>query len=273
MTQQNLYTPHVKTKITIGHLQKLKDCGEKFAALTAYDYSFAKTIDECGIQVVLVGDSLGMTIQGHSSTLPVTLKDIIYHTKNVKAGINNALLMVDMPFGTYDTAENAYKNAVKIMQAGANMVKIEGKDNLAPVIKKLKINGIPVCAHLGLTPQFVNQLGGYKIQGKSIQGAQSLLTSANAAQEAGAKIVLLECVPSSLAQKISNQLTIPVIGIGAGHQTDAQILVIQDLIGLTQNPARFTKNYLLQETSIESAIKAFKQEVTQGIFPTSQHAY
>ncbi|MBL1242757.1 MAG: 3-methyl-2-oxobutanoate hydroxymethyltransferase [OCS116 cluster bacterium] len=268
-------TPPVKKakKVTLPILQKLKNEGQKFATLTAYDFSMASAINDNGIEVILVGDSLGMTIQGHSNTLPVSIEDMIYHTKCVVAGAPLPLIMVDMPFATYSTAQDALNAAAQLMRVGAEIVKLEGKDWLIPIITKLSEQGIPVCAHFGLTPQFVHQLGGFKVQGRTKSAAEDVLNNAKAAESAGAKIILLECVPVDLAKKITRAVKIPVIGIGAGKDTDAQVLVIQDILGLTKRPARFVKNYMEQENNIQNAIKAFGQEVRDGLYPEPQHSF
>uniref|UniRef100_A0A2A4Z116 3-methyl-2-oxobutanoate hydroxymethyltransferase n=1 Tax=OCS116 cluster bacterium TaxID=2030921 RepID=A0A2A4Z116_9PROT len=268
-------TPPVKKakKVTLPILQKLKNEGQRFATLTAYDFSMASAINDNGIEVILVGDSLGMTIQGHSNTLPVSIEDMIYHTKCVVAGAPLPLIMVDMPFATYSTAQDALNAAAKLMRVGAEIVKLEGKDWLIPIITKLSEQGIPVCAHFGLTPQFVHQLGGFKVQGRTKSAAEDMLNNAKAAESAGAKIILLECVPVDLAKKITRAVKIPVIGIGAGKDTDAQVLVIQDILGLTKRPARFVKNYMEQENNIQNAIKAFGQEVRDGLYPEPQHSF
>ncbi len=260
-------------KITIPKLQKLKTEGKKFAVLTAYDFSLAQAINNNDVEVILVGDSLGMTVQGHNSTLPVTLRNMIYHTKNVIAGAPNTLIMVDMPFATYSNPRDALKNAAKLMQTGANIVKLEGNQWLIPIIEHLSQQGIATCAHFGLTPQFVNQLGGYKVQGRTTDDATQMLENAKAAEAAGAKMILLECVPTPLAKQITEAVNIPVIGIGAGKYTDAQVLVIQDILGLTTHPARFAKNYLEQAGSIQFAIKTFAKEVKDGTYPQPKHGF
>lgn len=272
MSDQNSYS-HKAEKITISKLQKLKAEGKKFAMLTAYDYSIANAINDNEIEVILVGDSLGMTIQGHKTTLPVSLDDMVYHTKNVIKGAPLPLIMVDMPFATYSNEQDAVTNAAKLMRAGAEIVKLEGKDWLIPIIAKLSQQGIAVCAHFGLTPQFVNQLGGFKVQGRTKSDADNMIDNAKAAEMAGAKMILLECIPTDLAKKITNAVSIPVIGIGAGKYTDAQVLVIQDILGLTKKPARFAKNYLTQQGSIQQAIKTFGQEVRNGTYPEPHHSF
>lgn len=273
MTEQNSYVGKKAEKITLPKLQKLKNDGKKFAMLTAYDFSMAAAINDSGIEVILVGDSLGMTVQGHSTTLPVTLADMVYHTKNVISGANSSLIMVDMPFATYSTPADAVQAAATLMRAGAEIVKLEGKEWLIPIIEKLSEQGIAVCAHFGLTPQFVHQLGGFKVQGRTNDDAAQMIENAKAAEQVGAKLILLECIPIDLARQITSAVKIPVIGIGAGKYTDAQVLVIQDILGLTKRPARFAKNYLAENDSIQSAIKAFGQEVREGTYPEPQHSF
>lgn len=273
MADQNSYGGKKAEKTTLPKLQKLKKDGKKFAVLTAYDYSIAVAINDNEIEVILVGDSLGMTIQGHNSTLPVTLDDMVYHTKNVIAGAPQPLIMVDMPFATYSNPADALTSAATLMRAGAEIVKLEGKDWLIPIIAKLSEQGIAVCAHFGLTPQFVHQLGGFKVQGRTDEDAKQMIENAIAAAQAGAKMILLECVPVDLAKQITEAVKIPVIGIGAGKHTDAQVLVIQDILGLTKRPARFVKNYMAENDSIQAAIKAFGQDVKNGTYPEPQHSF
>lgn len=205
---------------------------KRFATITAYDYSFAKLFAEEGINVMLVGDSLGMTVQGHDSTLPVTVEDIAYHTRAVRRGAPACLLLSDLPFMAYATPEQAFENAAAVMRAGANMVKIEGGARLVDTVKMLTERAVPVCGHLGLTPQSVNIFGGYKVQGRG-DAAQTLLDDATALEAAGAQLLVLECVPVELAKRITDALSIPVIGIGAGNVTDGQILVMHDAFGIT----------------------------------------
>lgn len=261
-------------KITISDLLSWKQEGKKFASITAYDASFAQLFEQQEMPVILVGDSLGMVLQGHSDTLPVTTDEIAYHTRCVRAGSPNSLLMADMPFMSYATPEQACENAAKLMQAGANMVKIEGGEWVAETIKKLTERAVPVCAHLGLTPQSVNILGGYKIQGRDQDQAEQMVKDALTLQSAGAQIVVLECVPASLAERITKALQIPVIGIGAGNVTDGQILVMHDMFGISANyMPRFSKNFLAESGDIRSAVSQYINDVEQGIFPSSEHTF
>ncbi len=260
--------------ITINTLQSMKQEGEKFAVLAAYDATFAHFISEAEVEVILVGDSLGMVIQGHDTTLPVTVEQIAYHTTAVKCGAKRSLIMADMPFMSYSHSEAALKNATALMQAGAQMVKLEGGEWLAETFQKMAQRGIPTCAHLGLTPQSVNKFGGYKVQGRDADHAQQILNDAHTLEQAGADLLVLECVPTPLANDITRALKIPVIGIGAGPNTDAQVLVLYDMLGLTPSrPPKFTKNFLHENKDIPAALRAYVDEVKRGIFPADEHSF
>lgn len=259
-------------KITINDLMQWKQEGHKFPTSTAYDASFAQLFESQEMPVLLVGDSLGMVLQGQTDTLPVTVEDIVYHTRCVRAGSPNCLLMADMPFMSYATPEQACDNAAKIIRAGANMVKIEGGDWLVDTVKMLTERAIPVCAHLGLTPQSVNIFGGYKVQGREQDKADRMVKDALALQEAGAQIVLLECVPAALAQRITQLLDVPVIGIGAGNVTDGQILVMHDMFGISANyMPKFSKNFLAETGDMRKAVAKYMDDVTRGAFPDDAH--
>jgi 3-methyl-2-oxobutanoate hydroxymethyltransferase len=259
-------------KITINDLMRWKQEGRKFASVTAYDASFAQLFEEQEMPVLLVGDSLGMVLQGRADTLPVTVEDIAYHTACVRAGSPNSLLMSDMPFMSCTTPEQACANAAKIMQAGANMVKVEGGEWLIDTVKMLTDRAVPVCAHLGLTPQSVNIFGGYRIQGREQEQGEQMLKDALALQNAGAQVVVLECVPAVLAQKITEALDIPVIGIGAGGATDGQILVMHDMFGISANyMPKFSKNFLAEAGDIRKAVANYIQQVENGTFPGTEH--
>lgn len=251
----------------------MKVNGEKFAVITAYDFTFSTLIENAAIEVVLVGDSLGNVIQGRDSTLPVTVDEMAYHTAAVKRGNNRALLISDMPFMSYATDVQAFENAAILMQAGAQMVKLEGGEWLADTVHLLTERGIPVCGHIGLTPQSVHKLGGYKVQGKDEQAAEQLITDAKALESAGAELIVVECVPSSLGRELSETLDIPVIGIGAGPDTDAQVLVLHDMLGISQRLPSFSKNFIEDNSSIEEAITAYGNEVRTGTFPAPQHCF
>ena len=259
-------------KITINDLIKWKQEGRKFASSTAYDASFAQLFEDQNMPVLLVGDSLGMVLQGKSDTLPVTVEDIAYHTRCVRAGSPNSLLMADMPFMSYATPEQACQHAATLMRAGANMVKIEGGDWLVDTVKMLTERAVPVCAHLGLTPQSVNIFGGYKIQGRDQEKADRMLNDALALQEAGAQIILLECVPAELAARITQALDVPVIGIGAGNVTDGQILVMHDMFGISANyMPKFSKNFLAETGDMRKAVALYMSDVESGQFPDDVH--
>ncbi|QQX80959.1 3-methyl-2-oxobutanoate hydroxymethyltransferase [Shewanella sp. KX20019] len=262
------------SKITSSTLRTFKTEGKKFTALTAYDASFANAFDSEGVDVLLVGDSMGMVLQGHNDTLPVTVDDIAYHTRCVRRGVERALLIADMPFMSYATPEQTMTNATTLMQAGASMVKVEGGHWLLESVKMLTERGIPVCAHLGLTPQSVHVFGGFKIQGRDADNAQRILDEAKALEAAGAQLLVVECIPAPLAKTITDALTIPVIGIGAGADTDGQILVMHDVLGISSGYIpRFSKNYLKQTGEIRSAVRAYIDEVAQGIFPAEEHTF
>nr|CAB3504739.1 unnamed protein product [Digitaria exilis] len=252
---------------TISLLQKCKQEKRRFATITAYDYSFAKLFAEEGITVMLVGDSLGMTVQGHDSTLPVTVEDIAYHTRAVRRGAPACLLLSDLPFMAYATPEQAFENAATVMRAGANMVKIEGGAWLAETVKMLTERAVPVCGHLGLTPQSVNIFGGYKVQGRG-DAAQTLFEDALALEAAGAQLLVLECVPVELAKRITEALSIPVIGIGAGNVTDGQILVMHDAFGITGGHIpKFAKNFLAEAGDMRAAVRQYIADVESGVYP------
>lgn len=261
-------------KITINDLMKWKKEGRKFASVTAYDASFAQLFEQQEVPVMLVGDSLGMVLQGKPDTLPVSVQDIAYHTRCVRAGSPNALLMADMPFMSYSTPEQACENAAELMRAGANMVKLEGGAWLAETVRKLTERAVPVCAHLGLTPQSVNIFGGYKVQGRDSDHAEQMVKDAILLKNAGAQIILLECVPASLAERITKAVEVPVIGIGAGNVTDGQILVMHDMFGISANYIpRFSKNYLAETGDMRQAVTKYLEDVEAGTFPGPEHTF
>ena len=264
-----------KKSITINTLGKMKLDGEKFTSVTAYDYCSAYSVSASGVEVILVGDSLGMVIQGHDSSLPVTVEDVAYHMRCVKRGNQGSFLMADMPFMSYHNEHQTLDNCALLMREGAQMVKLEGGAWLADFTRLLVQHGIPVCAHMGLTPQSVNHLGGYRVQGRNPDKAQEMIDEALILQEAGAGIILLECVPRELGARITNALAVPVIGIGAGPDTDGQILVWHDLLGLYPgHPAKFVKNYLAGEAGgIQAAISNYVAAVKNGKFPAPEHCY
>lgn len=259
--------------ISVTQLQAKKVAGEKFAVITAYDALFAKAAADAGIEVILVGDSLGMAWQGQDSTLPVTVADMEYHIQAVKRGRPSSLIIGDMPFGSYMTEAQAMDNAARLMQAGAHVVKLEGGTWLLETVRMLTERGIPVCAHLGLTPQSVNLFGGYKIQGRSDEQAQRIIAEARAVEAAGAVLLVVECVPQKLGREISQALRIPVIGIGAGPGTDAQVLVLPDMLGLNPKPPRFVRNFMEGAGSIQQALGNYHRAVTSGEFPAPAHCF
>lgn len=260
-------------QITINTLRSMKARGDKFATVALYDAPMAAMAQRTGVEVLLVGDSLGMTVLGYDSTIPVTMEQMIYHVEAVKRGNSLSWIMGDLPFMTYATVEQALANAARVMRAGANMVKIEGGEWLGETIKKLTERGIPVCAHLGLTPQSVNIFGGFRVQGKSDVQAEKIFADAKILDEAGADLLVLECVPSALAEKITASVSMPTIGIGAGRETDAQVLVINDILGLTPKPPKFSKNFLTEAGDIPNALLKYVKDVKEGVFPSEQHIF
>ncbi len=261
--------------MTVRSLQAKKRAGEKIACLTAYDASFAHVLDSAGVDVVLVGDSLGMVIQGHETTLPVTVSDMLYHSKAVSRGLDRAMLLVDMPYLSYTSVEQALENAGQFMkQANAQMVKLEGGAEQAEVVSRLTQHGIPVCAHLGLQPQRVHKIGGYLVQGREQAAADAMLDEARQLEQAGADMMILECVPQALAEKITNTLTIPVIGIGAGAACDGQILVLYDILGVSKSRIpKFSRDFMAENGNVEAAVSAYVEAVKAGVFPGNEHVF
>ncbi|KPK48673.1 MAG: 3-methyl-2-oxobutanoate hydroxymethyltransferase [Thiotrichales bacterium SG8_50] len=262
--------------ITLNTLEKMKHDGDKIAALTAYDYSFASLLDRAGIDIVLIGDSLGMVMQGHESTLPVSLEEMIYHSLCVTRGARRALRVGDLPFMSYQgSRELALESAGRMMkEGGVQVVKLEGGEVMADTVRFLVERGVPVCGHLGLVPQSVHQLGGYRVQGKDKSGANQIRNDALALQQAGARLLVLEAVPADLAKTISVELEIPTIGIGAGPDCDGQVLVLQDMLGIYPKPSpKFSRNFMAGADSVEAAIKAYIQAVKSGEFPSAEHCF
>lgn len=264
-----------RKKVTLRRLLEMKQTQEKIACLTAYDASFAQLLEKAGIDVVLVGDSLGMVIQGEETTLPVSIDDMLYHTQCVAKGLTNALLITDMPFLSFTSEEEAVLNAGLFMkQGGAHMVKLEGGADQAETVSALNKNGIPVCAHLGLQPQYVHKIGGYRVQGRDQAAADKMLEDALTLQQAGADLMLLECVPEPLAEKITQALEIPVIGIGASAGCDGQILVLYDILDISFGlRPKFSKNFMLSSDGIEDAIRQYVSAVKKGEFPAAEHVF
>ena len=264
--------------ISLSDLKKIKAEGRKFSCLTCYDASMGKAMEIAEIDSILIGDSLGMTVQGRDSTLPVTIEDMAYHTAAVRRGNNHSFIMTDLPFMTYATLNDALVNAKTVMQAGAQMVKVEGGAWLSETVEVLTRNGIPLCVHLGLTPQSVHIFGGYKLQARTREAADKLIADCRAVVEAGAALLLLECVPAQLGKEITELFPeIPVIGIGAGHETDGQVLVVQDMLGLTfGRVAKFVRNFMKEqsgETAILDAFKAYHAAVKDGSFPAPEQTF
>jgi len=260
---------------TIESLKKKKVVGEKLTCLTAYDASFAQILDEAGVDIILVGDSLGMVIQGKETTLPVTVDEMVYHASAVKLGAPEAFIVVDMPFMSYKSPDDALINAGDLMKkSGANMVKLEGGKNQLDTVKKLSNFGIPVCAHLGLLPQSVHKTSGYRVQGKEENDANVLFDEALSLQNSGADMLVLECVPANLAKRISESLDIPVIGIGAGADCDGQVLVLYDILAISKGKRpKFSKDFLAGQDSILDALKSYVNAVKTSEFPAAEHSF
>ncbi|ANO51646.1 3-methyl-2-oxobutanoate hydroxymethyltransferase [Woeseia oceani] len=261
--------------VNVSTLHKMKEAGDAIACLTAYDASYAMLVDNAGTDLVLVGDSLGMVIQGHDTTVPVTVDDIIYHTRNVARGLRRAFLVADMPFMSYRNPDQALENSVALMQeGGAMMIKLEGGDSQIEIVKHLARHDIPVCAHLGLKPQSVHKIGGFKVQGREPEKAQHMIDSAQRLQDAGADIVLLECVPNELGKAVTEALDVPVIGIGAGPDVDGQILVLYDILDITTGRTpRFVKNFMAGHDSPGVALQSYVQAVKNRDYPAPEHCF
>jgi 3-methyl-2-oxobutanoate hydroxymethyltransferase len=260
--------------VTLSSLAAARAAGEKIAVLTCYDAGFARAFAAAGVEILLVGDSLGMVVQGKSSTLPVTLADMAYHTRCVAAGAGPAFVVADLPFGSYQASPAAaFESAAVLMAAGSHMVKLEGGAVMRSTVEFLAARGVPVCAHLGLLPQSVNALGGYKVQAKDEAGAERLLADALALQDAGAALLVLEAIPAALAERVTAEIKIPTIGIGAGPGCAGQVLVLHDLLGVTPRAPRFSKNFLEGTNGIEAAARAFVAAVKAGTFPGPEHSF
>ena len=260
--------------VTVPKLQAMRAAGEKIAMLTCYDASFAALLDRAGVDVLLIGDSLGNVLQGHTTTLPVTLDEMAYPTACVARAQPGALVVTDMPFGTFGTPADAFASAVQLMRAGAQMVKLEGGEWLAETVRFLVERAIPVCAHVGLTPQSVHAFGGFKVQGKTEAGADQLLRDSRALQDAGAQLVVLEAIPAVLAAEVTKQLAIPTIGIGAGLDCSGQVLVLHDMLGIFPGKRpRFVKDFMEGQPSILAAVEAFVRAVRDGSFPGPEHTF
>ncbi len=262
--------------VTLAELAKMRAAGEKIAMLTCYDSSFAALLERCGTDVLLIGDSMGNVLQGHTSTLPVTMEQMAYHTGCVARGARSAFIIADMPFGSYqESPAQAFGNAARLMAAGAQMVKLEGGAHIAPTVRFLVERGVPVCAHIGLTPQSVHQLGGYRVQGANADAANVLRADALALEEAGAALVVLEMIPAALAKDLTASLTrMATIGIGAGPDCAGQVLVLHDMLGIYPGKKpRFTKDFMPGAGSVEGAVRAYVEAVKAGSFPAPENCY
>ena len=262
-------------RITLSTLHKMTQDGDKITMLTCYDASFAALLETAGVETLLIGDSLGNVLQGHETTLPVTLRDIVYHTACVARGAKRAFIIGDMPFGTFQLSPpETFRNAAEIIAAGAQMVKLEGGAAMAETVQYLVSRGVPVCGHLGLTPQSVHQLGGYKVQGRQQSDAERLIEDAKLIEEAGAGMLVLEAIPSPLAKQVSDVLTIPTIGIGAGVDCDGQVLVLHDMLDVFPGKkAKFVKNFMQGTGSIQAAVERYVKEVKAKTFPDREHSF
>jgi 3-methyl-2-oxobutanoate hydroxymethyltransferase len=265
----------VRKAVNLIDLKSRRASGDRIVMLTCYDASFARMLDDCGVDVLLIGDSLGMVLQGHGSTLPVTMDQMVYHTECVARAKPKAWILADMPFGSYqESTAQAYANAARLIAAGAQMVKIEGGGWLAPTVEFLTKRGISVCAHLGLTPQSVHQLGGYRVQGRDESAANQLIADAKLLETSGADMVLVELIPTPLGARLTETLTVPTIGIGAGPHMTGQVLVLHDILDVTPGKkARFAKNYMRGSGSIREAITKYVQEVKSGAYPGPEHGF
>ncbi len=263
------------SRITLNRLQRMHAEGAKITMVTCYDASFAALLENAGVETLLIGDSLGMVLQGHDSTLPVTLEDIAYHTRCVARGAKTAFIIADMPFGSYqESPQQAFRSAAALMAAGAHMVKTEGGAHMTATVEFLVTRGIPVQAHIGLTPQSVNKLGGYRVQGREEVGAARLMEEARVLEEAGADMLLLEAIPAALAARVTKAARVPTIGIGAGAECSGQVLVLHDMLDIFPGrKARFVRNFMHSASSISGAIETYVKAVKDGSFPGPEHVF
>ena len=263
------------TRYTLSHFQKMRERGEKIVMLTSSDASFAALSDAAGVEILLIGDSLGMVVQGHDSTLPVTVDELEYHVRMVARGAKRAMVVADMPFGSYQTSPaQAFANAARCMAAGSQMVKLEGGRVMLETVRFLVERGVPVCGHVGLTPQSVHQLGGYRVQGKTEEGGRQVKDDAKSLQQAGAAMIVLEAIPEQLAKEVTAALDIPTIGIGASAECSGQVLVVYDMLGIYPGrKARFVKDYMAGAPSIQAAIENYVKEVKAKVFPAPEHTF
>jgi 3-methyl-2-oxobutanoate hydroxymethyltransferase len=275
MVDQSKAPLPIRKPVTVPLLRQRRSAGPAIAMLTCYDACFARILDDCGVDVLLVGDSLGMVLQGQTTTIPVTIEDMLYHTESVARAKPKSLILSDLPFGSYqESPEQAYRNAAALLAAGAQMVKVEGGAWLAPTIEFLSTRGIPVCAHVGLTPQSIHALGTYRVQGRDEDSAQEILHDARVLERAGAEMLVAELIPAQLGKRLTEALSIPTIGIGAGPHMTGQVLVLHDMLGLSVGkPPRFVKNFLSKSGDIAGAVGQFVAEVRSGVFPSAEHTF
>jgi 3-methyl-2-oxobutanoate hydroxymethyltransferase len=271
----SVHAPAPAAKVTTTALRKMREAQDRITMLSCYDASFAALLDGCGVDMLLVGDSLGMVVQGHDSTLPVTMDEAVYHTRCVARGAKRAMVVGDLPFASYQVSpKQAYENAARLMAAGAHMVKLEGGAVMAPTVEFVASRGIPMCGHIGLTPQSVHQLGGFRVQGKTDDAARRLIDEAKLLEQAGAAAMVVECVPAQVGKDLTEALRIPTIGIGAGPHCSAQILILHDMLDVYPGrKARFVKNFMEGAGSIQQAVRNFVAEVKAGTFPGPEHCF
>lgn len=275
MVEQLVPVSGHRKAVTVPSLRQRRSGGPAIAMLTCYDACFARILDNCGVDVLLVGDSLGMVLQGHSTTIPVTVDDVVYHTSSVARAKPRSLIMSDLPFASYqESPEQAYRNAAKLLAAGAQMVKLEGGAWLAPTVEFLSARGIPVCGHVGLTPQSIHAMGTYRVQGRDDNSAAQIVDDARKLESAGAEMLVVELVPSQLGERLTHSLSIPTIGIGAGPHTTGQVLVLHDMLGLSSGKRpRFVKDFLGTGGNVAAAISRFVEEVREGAYPAAEHSF
>ena len=259
--------------LTITRFREMKESRDRITMLTAYDASFAFAMDRAGVEIILVGDSVGMVVQGRSTTVGVTVDELAYHTRCVARGVKRSFVLGDLPFGSYSNPSDAMASAITLMQAGAAMVKLEGAGPMVEMVEFMSQRGVAVCGHVGLTPQSVNQLGGFRVQGRDHKAAKKVLDDALSLQQAGAQLLVVECVPADLGEELAVSLEIPVIGIGAGGGCDGQVLVMHDMLGLGSRLPKFVRNFMGEGSTIEKAFAEFVSEVKSGNFPAAEHQY
>lgn len=259
--------------LTVTRFHQMKESRDRITMLTAYDASFASAMDRAGVEIILVGDSVGMVVQGRTTTVGVTVEELAYHTRCVSRGVDRSFILGDLPFGSYSNASDAMASAITLMQAGAAMVKLEGAGPMVEMVEFMTERGVSVCGHVGLTPQSVNQLGGFRVQGRDHKAAKKVLDDGLALQHAGAQMLVVECVPAELGEELAVALEIPVIGIGAGAACDGQVLVMHDMLGLGSRLPKFVRNFMAEGSTIEAAFAEFVADVKSGRFPAAEHQY